>query len=565
MPTISIRRDDLERLIGHHATDKELDIWLPLVKGEVKDVDTATGELRIELQDSNRPDLWCVEGIARQIRCKLQRRPPAYPYLKSRRARPDRLLVDKGLDRVRPFIAACKARGYAVSSEALTQLIQTQEKLAEIFGRKRRTVSIGLYRLSPITFPVSYLLMDPDAASFRPLGYDEPMTLREILEIHPKGLEYAGILEGQERYPLLRDAQGVVLSLPPIINSREIGEVQAGESELFVEVTGTELRMVMLALNIFAANLHDRGATIEPMEIVYPYKTEFGRTIRMPQVFTRPRKIARTQIVNALGTELTMKEVRSSLTSYGYAISGAGERLDVQLPAYRDDVMHSVDVVEDVAVSRGYGSFSPIMPSAFTVGGLARLEQLSDKVRELMVGFGFQEIVSNILSSREELLAKMRLDEDHPGGRLVMIDNVMSQSGECLRQWLLPSLLRVEAASSRSFYPHLLFEVGETAIPDPQAETGSRTELRLCGLLAHSNANFSEAHSVLALLGFYLNTPDAYQPIEHPSFIQGRVAEVHLRKEPAGLIGELHPEVLTRWQIGMPCSMFELALEPFLK
>ncbi len=569
MPTISVNRKDLDKLLGRRATDKELEAWLPLVKGEIKDYDTATGELRIELQDSNRPDLWCVEGIARQIRCKLDGKPGAYPYLKAAPGRRDQILVEKGLESVRPFIGACKVRGYQVTEEGLAQLIQTQEKLADIFGRKRRTISIGLYRLAPITFPVAYALVAPDQATFHPLGYGDAMSLREILEIHPKGQEYGPILSGQERFPLLRDATGTVLSFPPIINSRDIGEVRVGDEDLFIEVTGTDLRMVMLAVNIFAANLHDRGATIEAMDIVYPYKTEMGRTVRMPQPFAGPRAIRQAEIGTALGVMLSTKEIRESLASYGYRVTAGGRSLNVTLPSYRNDLMHPVDVIEDVAISRGYHTFGPIMPSAFTVGGLSRIEQLSDKVRELMLGFGFQEIISNILGSREDLIAKMRLSDGHPAARCIEIDNVMSQSYECLRQWVLPSLLRVETASSRSFYPHLLFEVGEVAVPDPDTETGARTEVRLSALLAHAGANFSEAHSYLALLCFYLNKPaDHLAPIEHPSFLEGRVARIELvgtgGTSSVGLIGELHPETLERWQIGVPCSMFELTIDPLL-
>ena len=564
MPTISISRSDLDRLIGRRASEKELDAWLPLVKGEVKEVDTATGELKIELQDSNRPDLWCVEGIARQIRCKLKGAPGAYPYIKAGKGRRDQVLVEKGLERVRPFVAACKARGCTVSDEGITQLIQTQEKLAEIFGRQRRTVSIGLYRLRSITFPVRYMLADPEKVSFRPLGYEEPLTLREILEIHPKGQEYAGILADQTRYPLLRDAKAKVLSFPPIINSRDIGEVRVGDSDLFVEVTGTDLRLVLLVLNIFAANLRDRGAAIEPVDVVYPWKTAFGRTLRMPRHFTESRKISRDEIAAALGTELSMKELRSSLTSYGHTVTSAGETLTVTPPAYRNDLMHPVDIIEDVAISRGYASFSPLMPSAFTVGSLTRIEQLSDKVRELMVGFGFQEIVSNILGSREDLLQKMRLTSQEQESHVIEIDNVMSQSVAMLRQWILPSLLRVEATSSRSFYPHFLFEVGEVAIPDGFAETGSQSQVKLSALCAHAGASFSECHSFLELLCFYLNKAYRLHPNSHPSFLEGRVAQILVGDQPIGLIGELHPEVLERWQISMPCSMFELTLEPLL-
>ncbi len=569
MPTISVNRKDLDKLLGRRATDKELETWLSLVKGEVKDYDSASGELRIELQDSNRPDLWCVEGIARQIRCKLEGRPKPYPYLKAARGRRDQVLVEKGLEGVRPFIGACKARRYKVTEEGLAQLIQTQEKLADIFGRKRRTISIGLYRLPPIKFPVVYALVHPDQATFRPLGFDDAMSLREILEIHPKGQEYGAILAGQQRFPLLRDANGAVLSFPPIINSRDLGEVRAGDEDLFIEVTGTDLRMVMLTVNIFAANLHDRGAVIEPVDVLYPHKTEMGRTVRMPQAFIRPRVIRQTEIAKALGDALPVKEIRASLISYGYAAIGGARSLTVTPPSYRNDLMHSVDIIEDVAISRGYNTFGPIMPSAFTVGGLSRIEQLSDKARELMLGFGFQEIISNILSSREDLVAKMRLSAGHPAARCIEIDNVMSQSIECLRQWILPSLLRVETASSRSFYPHLLFEVGEVTLPDPDTETGVRTEIRLSALLAHAGASFSETHSYLALLCYYLNKPaDHLTPIEHPSFIEGRVARIELAgsggTSSVGLIGELHPEALERWQISMPCSMFELALDPLL-
>src|SRR3989454_1076103 len=544
MPNISVNRKDLDNLLGRHPTDKELEAWLPLVKGEIKEVDTATSEIRFELQDSNRPDLWCVEGIARQIRIKLSGRPDSYPYLRTAKSRLDQILVEQGLEHVRPFIGGGKMRGYKGAAGGLAPLIQKQGKIADIFGRERRTVSIGLYRLPSIKFPVTYALADPDRTRFRPLGYTEPMSLREILEIHPKGQEYGGLLSGHDQVPLLRDAKGDVLSFPPIFNSRDVGEVQVGDADLFIEVTGTDLRMVMLAVNILAANLHDRGALIEPVEVVYPSKTAYGRTVRMPQAFSKPCAIKLSDVSTALGDALSPKDVRASLTSYGYAVTGSGSRLLVSLPPYRNDLMHPVDVVEDVAISRGQKPVGPIMPATFTVGGLSRIEQLSDKVRDLMLGFGSPEIGSNTLGAPGDLIHRMRLPDGHPEARCVEIENVMSQSYECLRQWVLPSLLRVETASSRSFYPHFLFELGEVVVLDPQAETGTRTEVRLGALLAHANANFSETHSFLDLLCFYLGWAYTLTPTDHPSFLEGRVGRVERDGNAAGLIGELHPEVL---------------------
>lgn len=569
MPTISLQRDDLEALIAgldekpNRIPFDQLEDWLMLVKGELKGHNPETGELRIELQDSNRPDLWCCEGIARQIRIKQQGMASPYSFFNKQRPVVGKLVVAPGMEKIRPYVAACAAVGYRVTASGLTQLIQTQEKLADIFGRKRRTVSIGLYRLAPIVFPVSYDLVKADDVKFIPLGMETVLTLREILMVHPKGVEYGAIVGGHDRLPVLRDATGQVLSFPPIINSREVGEVQIGDHELFVEVTGTDLSMVALALNIFAANLADRGAVITPVEIQSPVKTTFGRRWHTPIDFGKSRTIPLTAIESALGEALGGREVTSALKSYGYAVKTSGKKLLVQLPPYRNDFLQTVDVVEDVAISQGYARFAPVMPSQFTVGGLSRLEQLADRVRHLMVGMEFQEIISNIMGSQQDFCTKMRLDGTE-WARVVEVDNVMSLSYSCLRQWITPSLLQVETNSSRAFYPHRMFEVGEVAVPDEAVDLGSRTVTMLGAVIAHAGANFSEVHSCLDLLFYYLARPVTLEPLAHPSFLEGRVGRIVSHGRAIGLLGEVHPEVLEHWQIGVPVVALELEVDRLL-
>src|SRR4029079_9441152 len=231
-----------------------------------------------------------------------------------------------------PSVPVGMARGYGVTDEGLAQLIQTQEKLADIYGHKRKTVSIGLYQLQHIQFPVTYELVKPDEARFTPLGMETVMTLSEILMVHPKGLEHGHILAGHERIPILRDAAQQVLSFPPIINSREIGEVQPGDDQLFVEVTGTDLSMVVLTLNIFAANLADRGAVIEPVEVRYPYKTALGKAVMTPHDLGKSQKLSVSTIEQALGQALGAHEVAKALTAYGYQVTIKGKEVRVTLP-----------------------------------------------------------------------------------------------------------------------------------------------------------------------------------------------------------------------------------------
>ncbi len=559
MPTISIFQQDFSRLVGRHASLSDIEQWMPYVKGEVKDVSHDTGEVRVELQDTNRPDLWCVEGMARQIRSVLNKGLVPYPFFGHKGRAKRRIQVAKGMEAVRPYVAACISLGYAMTQEGLDQFIQTQEKLADAFGRKRETVSIGLYRFFSIAFPVTYGLVKQDEIRFTPLGFEEKMTPQEILTVHPKGLEYGSILAGCERLPLLWDSDGQVLSFPPIINSRELGEVQLGDTDLLVEVTGTDLNMVVLALNIFASNLADRGATIEAVDIAYPYETEFGTTVKTPLDMNQSQRISLDAIEKALGMPFGSESIQEALTSYGYQVKTTRQSVSVKLPPFRNDLMHVMDVAEDVAITRGYDSFSPIMPQTFTVGSLSEEEQTSDRIRDLLIGFGFQEIFSNIMASHQELVERMRI-ADTKHARLVEVDNVMSQTYACLRPSILPCLLRVEALSPRAFYPHLLFEVGEIAQLDLEADLGSRTTLSIAAISANPGANFSEIHSYLDLLMYYMVWPYELKPATHPSFLEGRVGQIHCHGHVVGYIGEFHPEVLEAWQIDMPTSGFEFEI-----
>lgn len=561
MPTIDIKKKDLDGLIGKKFSLSALEKYLMLAKAELKEYNAETDDLKVELSDSNRPDLWSAEGIARQIRTAVSGRPEKYPFFNRFEKASRRITVSREMKAVRPFIAACTCRAVKMTDDILAQMIQSQEKLSEIFGRRREAVSIGIYELDRITFPVEYKLADPKDPryAFTPLGMEERLTLSEIIERHPKGIAYGGIVKHHERWPILTDSMGRVLSFPPIINSREIGEVKADTKNILIEVTGSDMRMVNLTLNILAISFHDRGGVIEPIEVEYRYATELGRRIVFPKDSSSRISVPLEAFSKLLGEDVSASNVRKRLFAYGHNVKAAKGRIDVQSPPYRDDIMHPVDIIEDYAVSRGYDSFAPVMPREATVGSLSALEMLSDSVRTCMIGAGFQEIMSNILGGREELA-----DAVMAGEGLVEVDNPMSLAYSVLRNSLLPSLLHVEALSSKAFYSHRVFEVGEVAIQDSRDIMGCRTDLNLGGLIAHPTANFSEAHSYLDVLLYYLGIGYRLEPAIHPLFMQGRCGMIVSGDTVLGFIGEVSPEALERRQISMPCAGFEVNLDRIL-
>ncbi len=560
MPTISIAPGDLDALLGRTLPEAEWGARLAgAAKAELKGRDETTGAWRVELNDTNRPDLWSAEGIARQVRSLLEGHGRRYPVFGGRGAPRLEIRVDERLREVRPYIAAVRARGVAITEPMLLALIETQEKLAENYGRRRRFASVGLYAAGKLRWPLDYAAVPPDEARFTPLGFEQPLTLREILERHPKGQAYRAILEGRPLVPIFRDARGEILSFPPIINSRSLGEVKPGDTDLLVEVTGMDLRGTILLSNIFAANLSDRGFRCERVRVTYPWETAWGREVATPRPISEGVVLDLAEASRLLGEDVATADVRAKLVAYGCAVGGAGRgRLRVVPPAWRDDYMHPVDAIEDYAMARGYDSFAPEMPADFTVGSVHEVTAVADRVRDHLIGCGFEETIGNVLTDRATLRDRVRIGGVEP----VTIANPTSELHGVLRDALLPGLLRLEGASPRATYPHRVFEVGEVQVPHADANVGSRTMVHAAALWAAPEVSFSDLHALLEALGNYLDWDVSLAPEDHGTFIPGRAAKVSFRGAPCGFLGEIHPEALDAFGIRTPAVGLEVALGP---
>ncbi|MDR3144714.1 MAG: phenylalanine--tRNA ligase subunit beta [Treponema sp.] len=537
--------------------------------------------LKIELNDTNRPDLWATAGCARQLRLYRGGRRPEYPFFSfpgNPRPAARKLRVEASVRQVRPYLAGFIASGKAITDAALRDMIQTQEKLAWNFGRKRRTISMGLYRIAIIQWPIIYKAVDPDSVSFVPLQWDVPLTLREILKQHPKGREYGFIQEHEPLHPLLVDSKGAVLSYPPIINSADLGAVQVGDRDLFVELTGTDMPSVTLAASIMACDLADQGYTIEPVEIEYEYDTPFGRKFTCPYYFQEPVFCSLARIERFLGERLDADTCIAALERMGCkaektmslergrdaAGQGGGAAVEgilVRPPEYRNDFLHAADVAEDVMIGRGLNSFKPERPRDFTVGRLRPITVFSRKVKELLVGMGYQEMIYNYLGSRKDLVENMRGD----GSRIIRIANPMTENHEYLRDSVLASLLLSESVSGHSVYPHRIFEIGKVAYRNPAENYGASTR-QYAGLLnAGGDANFNTVAGQMQTLFYYISREYEVEESPDSRFIPGRAAEIRYKGRSIGVFGEIHPEVLERWGIAVPCTAAEIDLDALLE
>jgi phenylalanyl-tRNA synthetase beta chain len=548
MPKIDVSRMDLFRLARiEDPGDDGLADLLSLVKGEI---DSSGGDsLKLELNDTNRPDLWCVEGVARALRCHAH---GPEDHLSDLPVNGLEIRVDGDLRDVRPFVAAFTACGWAPDEKELEALIEVQEKLAASYGRNRKTAGAGFYRLGEIRFPVSYLAAAPDV-SFVPLGEEGEMTLAQVLRDTETGRTYAHILSGAEAYPVLQDDAGSILSFPPILNSQTTGRVRPGDSELFCEVTGTDWETVQLTATILACNLQDRGAAISPVRVIYP-DDHPGRTSSCPLVFADTMTTTVEEVRRILGLEITPSRAMEALRGMDYAsVTADGMSVTGVLPPYRRDGIHPVDMIEDIAISMGLGSFDPLLPDRFTQGRSAPLEELADSVRLLLVGAGFEEVLRPVLTSFE----KVSVQTGTPVPP-VAIANPMTREYGVVRNSLLPGLLEVESNSAHAAYPHRVFESGEVLVRDPEGIC--TTDVMLACLVCCNDADFGDVHSTLGSLCHSRGISLCLEPADDGRFVPGRCAAVIIDGCSSGIIGEVHPEVLCSWGITRPVSALEVRL-----
>lgn len=555
MPTIEIDREDFERLLGAELPSnvEELDDLLSYVKGEIKLL--KDDEIHVELQDTNRPDLWCVEGLARALQGFLN----VEKGLKDYRLEGDsgvEVQVDPQLEGIRPYISCSVVKNVQIRDVTIRQIMHLQDKLDETYGRQRRRTSIGLYDFDLIIPPLRYGVSKPNEISFVPLEFEEEMTLEEILRKHPKGIDYGHIVRPYSVWPILMDSRDRVLSFPPIINSNDLGRITEKTKNILIEVTGTEYETVLNTLTIVTLSLADRGGGIFSAEIRYPY--EEVKEVWTPQLKTRVLNADMSFINGVLGIEVNPEEMRELLEKSRFGAVDAGQsEIAVEIPCYRIDIMHPVDIVEEIAIAYDYNRMPTRWPQLSTIGGVASEGRLRNIVREIMVGLGFEEILSFTMTNPDSLFTKMNIDPE----TIVEVANPRIRFLTCLRNWLLPSLMDFLSHNLHVEYPQRVFEVGYCITFDEGRENKTKDVEKLACVSTHSSANFTEAKAILDAVLLNLGVRCELEEADHGSFIEGRAGEIVVNDESIGLIGEVHPKVLENWKLENPASAFEISLD----
>lgn len=542
MPVINFSYSDLCDLVGREVPREELRERLPMMGADLKSFDDSSDDVSFEFFP-DRPDLYSVEGIARALRAFLEYEPGLKSY-----AVGDSdvdLIVDSSVNEVRPFIWSALVEGIEITDPLIRSMMDIQEKLHVTLGRNRKKVAIGIHDFRTVKPPFTYKAVAPDGISFVPLQGSRRMTPAEVLREHEKGKAFAFVLEGKSVYPVIVDKEGVVLSFPPIINGATTA-ITEGTKDVFVDCTGTDLNAVTNTVNILTTALAERGGRISTVKI-----HRDGKVLRAPDLKPSPMTLDPSYANWWTGISLQPEGMVRALKKMGYGATASAGKIDVLVPPYRGDILHPVDLVEDVAIGYGFEKYGSALPKHQTFAREDELTAFGNSVKPIMTGLGYFEVVTLSLSNQREQFDAMRIKD----GRLaIRVKNPVSEDHELVRMSLLPSLMTILRRNKHRELPQRVFEVGEVV-------HGIVNRRMIAGAAIHAKAGFTEIKSVVQSLLEGTGLECSVEAETHPSFIQGRCAAVLSGSSKLGLMGEVSPSTIEAFELKYPAIAFELDLE----
>jgi phenylalanyl-tRNA synthetase beta chain len=536
LPVVRIDIARFSKMVGADR-DGILD-RLPFIGLDIEGVDG--NFVRVEYSP-NRPDFGTDYGIARAFRGLLGKEVglPKFHTVPSGIS----VAFDRRLKAVRPFIACATVRGLDLDDEGVRQIISLQEDLHNGLGRRRKVVAIGLHDLAAVKPPFSYRAVD-SSFKFVPLGKRSPATVGSILSDTDEGKVYGGALGGNGLYPIISDSEGVVLSFPPIINGNAT-RVTAKTQDMFIDVTGTDRKVCDDVLAVMATTLTEAGGKLGTVSVRYP-----GKLRVTPDLSPVELPLDRRLVGSVLGLDLSSAEIVRSLARSRLGVRGT----KALGPRYRVDLLHPVDIAEEVALGYGVDRIEPLYPPSERAGSFNPFEDYMDSVSTVMAGSGMIEMMTFELIDELSLYTLFQ----RPSSDMIVVLNPKSIEHSVLRDALIPGLMAALSGNVKSDYPQRIFEIGRVY----ERGGGRVTETWHLGcLVAHSQASYTEAKMYLeSFCRIFMGKEAATEPDQHWAFAAGRCAGARVGGTNLGHVGEVKPAAIDAFGLGVPVAGFEVDL-----
>ena len=274
-----------------------------------------------------------------------------------------------------------------------------------------------------------------------------------------------------------------------------------------------------------------------------------------------------------LGTQLNPQEIKDFLVQLQFKIKDKKGYLEVEIPSYRPDISMEADLIEEVARLYGYDKVPDTLPGSINCGGLTDYQRFRDRIKEVMAAYLYEVINYSFISP--QLYDRLMLPTDSGLRNFIQLANPLSEEQSVMRTLLLPGLLEnISKNLARRNQNLNFFEMG--AVYYPTSESLPREELKLGAIVAgrvelnwlknEVPMDFYYLKGIVEMLFQELGIRDCvFTAVQEPSYHPGRTARIMCQGKKIGVIGEVHPLVLDKFDISEKVCAFELDVNTLFK
>ncbi len=558
MPNIDFDHNILNNRIPQALNSPDFKYKLLSVKAYLDYQDEQT--VRVNFLDTLRPELWCIDGLARHLEPS-----PGRSY--------DMNLVES-LPRI-----AIQFGSLPPNPQAWVLYIDVspdQEPLDDAYFLKKVRDQIGFGSFHNIN--VSLLPGRQHTISIETPLYDEDETQSiptdQFIDSNIPDNEYPTLIGEStpdaksesfvrnNEYPTLigeslaRRGRFIAptADLSALDNQTLLSPLILERGINTVVITTLDQRIGAWLFFTLLCNYLDRGSKVEGFATSLDSQDEKEMLAKWNSFV-----ISNQQIKKTLGFEPDPQRFQAALAGMHYHVYYQPGLMSWYIipPIFRFDIIHPVDILEDYLVATYYEEARPAsLLSPPSIGSQTQRSELEDRLIDYMQVYGARQTIGLLLDSYENLVGRTLHATPE---RLIHLANAVNKNREYALDSSLPALLRNAVHPSAPTPPATIYLFTETLFHDEQQVAHSRWKMGI--LLIGTDHPFNNAHTLLDALCFHLHLDYTLTRASSPSLIPGRQMAISIENIPIGLFGELHPEVLTRWELFYPASFIELDLD----
>jgi phenylalanyl-tRNA synthetase beta chain len=439
---------------------------------------------------------------------------------------------------------------------------------------QERLEASGIRALNNVIDISNYLMLEL-GQPMHTFDYDKILKNKMIVR-QAKAGEKITTLDGQVRLLppgtiIIEDGEGRIIDLCGIMGGKN-SEVDENTKRVLLFVQTYDPISIRrscqgLAFWTEAASRFEKG--IDPEGVIIAMKRAVGlfkdwcgakAASKLFDIYPEPPKpfsvtLKKSRLDQLLGIEIKLTEAKEILESLGFETQVKDEALIAKVPHWRyGDITLPEDLVEEIARIHGYHNLPNILPPiSFPQKPLPILE-FENKLKTGLKYWGLAETPTYSLTSP---LTQKKAGISPEG--LLRVANPLSEEWRVLRTSLLPSLLQVVVQNIAS--PTVrIFEIANVYLP--QGKTKLPDERSRLGVMLTDNG-FLETKGLVEAIFDNFNIPAGrFIPAETEEKIINpqKTADILVRKELVGRVGEVSQAVLAEFGINRPVAFLDLDL-----